>query len=283
MTKANLDQIFTRPELALSLKHATYRVLGDALPTKVLEPSVGDGAFIERGDGIVHFDLDPKLGGTLQIDAIHPAVHRVMRKAGVSSNHLLALGNVPFGKGGKAALTFVNTYLAIGGVVAFVLPLGFRRWSLQRQVVAEARLLEDWDLPFDAFRLPDGSPHEVRCCFQVWSSRPVDSGRRDHRLQKPPSARHRDFTVRRTNAQASRNAAEFPSFKHDFWVRAQGYGDYDIRPSGSFPGDERHCYLIKAHSGEALDRLLNINYERLSWTQTATPGFGLTDLVAAYV
>jgi hypothetical protein len=250
----------------------------------VVEPSVGGGAFIEDEDGIVAFDMKPEWFGAQEIDSTHPIFHDILRqqmeRMGVSD--MLFIGNPPFGKRGALALKFVNGFLDVGGVVAFILPNLFRRWSAQSQIKPHARLLMDLDVPRGAFQLPDGTPYDVGCCFQVWSVRRADRQRLCSRLNNPPPATHPDFKMRRWNRQGDMNRIFAGNWA--FAVRCQGYVDYRVfLPGGSLPSDRAHYILFEPANAEVEKKLRSIDFHALSLGQTATPGFGATDVVRAYM
>jgi hypothetical protein len=131
-----LDKFYTNRDVALACKREVFALLGDTRPQHILEPSAGSGAFIEPEDGIVPFDLKPDIPWAQQMDSVHDAVPSIM--ADVMEDwpvkELLAIGNPPFGVEGRLALDFINLYLAVGGLVAFVLPISFRRWRVQKKV-----------------------------------------------------------------------------------------------------------------------------------------------------
>jgi hypothetical protein len=299
-----LDKYYTNRKIALWLKRAVFDLLGDRRPAHIVEPSAGGGAFLEPGDGIVPFDLMPTLfddaasgfefgpeapakieregighwrNGALQVNGVHPAIVEIMRWAGITD--LMAIGNPPFGSGGRLALQFVNSYLEIGGLVAFILPICFRRWSVQRQVDPSARLVLDLQLPADVFQTLDGRPYNLACCFQVWSTRPEEAALPDLRLRTKPTNRSPDFDAWTATGQND------PAFQrdYDFGVLCQGSGRYSERLlPGYVPTNLRRHMLFKAKGPDALERLQRIDFERLSQSWAPVAGFGIADVIAAY-
>ena len=280
-----LDKYYTRRDVALGLKREAYALLGSSRPEYVVEPSVGSGAFIEREDGIVAFDLLPEWFGAMQIDSTHPVFHDILRDQmqDMGVVDMFFIGNPPFGKRGDLALKFINGFLAVGGVVAFVLPNLFRRWSAQRQIEPNARLLLDIDVPRDAFHLPDGQPYEIGCCFQIWSIRAVDCTRPSLRLNSSPLKTHPEFKMRRWNRQGDIERAF--SWDWTFAVRCQGRGmNYrEFLESGSRPTDKAHYIMFRPSSVKVEQKLKAMDFEALAKGQTATPGFGAADVVRAYL
>jgi len=299
-TQSNVstDKFYTNRVVATNLKEQTFALLGPQMPEHVIEPSAGGGSFLNAGDRIVPFDLFPDSGlrPELAWRILHPdqlgfgvradgsldeLFLKVLREEIGEGENLLAIGNPPFGKNSALAVPFVNEFLKVGGVVAFVLPNSFRRWSVQKQIRNDARLIADWDIPETAFHLPGGKPYEIRCVFQIWSIRPADRHHPDSRITKRPPTSHPEFEMRRWNRVG--NMGQAFGWNYDFAVRCQGHVDYRERfPPGSLPADKSHYMMFKGHTAEAKARLRSLDFHALSRTQTITPGFGKADVVLAF-
>lgn len=276
-----LDKFYTRPEVALWLKGRTFRMFGPTLPDRKLEPSAGAGAFLEDRDGLVAFDLKPDTFRAMQLDdSVHPWVVEMMAyvMADWPIKELLAIGNPPFGKRGNLAAKFINTYLEVGGLVAFVLPIVFRKWAGQKQVTPNARLVSDWDLPPDAFETPEGKPYALDCCFQIWSVRETDNRFDDLRLSRPVRT-HSDFEV--WTATGPNHAGWLRQF--DFATFCQGGGRYDEKFTQDYrPANVRRHMLFKAHTPKALAVLMRLDFSELSNGWAPVRGFGSAEVVQAY-
>jgi hypothetical protein len=132
-----LDQFYTSRPVAKKC----FQILKNKFVLKdddvFLEPSAGDGAFFElfptgRREGC---DLEPK----------HPEV--------VKANFLtefqpisavkrwICCGNPPFGKNSSLAVQFFNRAAEFCEVIAFVVPLTFRKSSLQKRLNSHFELL----------------------------------------------------------------------------------------------------------------------------------------------
>ncbi len=289
-----LDKFYTDPTVAIALKHHTYALLGADRPKYVMEPSAGGGAFLENHDDVVSFDLSPDdpVGRTLQPDqlgfatedrgGLDPDFLRIVREEAGEGRNILTIGNPPFGERSALAVQFVNAYLEVGGVVAFVIPITFRKWSVQKQIRPDARLIANWHVDEDAFHLPDGSPYRIRCVFQVWSIRPEEHRHHDLRLKAAPARSHPDFQMRRWNRVGDMEKAFAWDF--DFAVRCQGHVNYREQFEAGFrPSDRSHYMMFKANSPPVLTKLRSMDFEALGNVQMITPGFGMADVVEAYL
>lgn len=282
---AAADQYFTRVEVARKCLGEMVLLIGPQCAEKYLwvEPSAGNGSFLGE---LAQMNLDA-WGG--DIDPQHPDVvkHDYLAdplpalpcgKAGA-----IVIGNPPFGKKSKLAVAFINQALAHSGLVGFIVPIQLRKWSAQKQVNPQARLILDQDLPEDAF-LFMGKPYKLRCCFQVWTTWPDTSiGGENLRLRGAPKTRHEDFEAWQYNC--TQEAMKFFDYDWDFAVLRQGYGDFSILhpPQDRARLDRRRQWIfIKAKNKKALEVLRGLDYQALSQRNTGTPGFGKADLVDAY-
>lgn len=277
---AELDKFYTNHDVALWLKERTFALFGPTLPEKKLEPSAGAGAFLEDRDGVVAFDLLPHHWRATEMDSVAPDIPYIMNwvMEDWPKKELLTIGNPPFGIRGDLASKFINLYLQVGGLVAFVLPVVFRKWAGQKQIDQSARLVADWDLPANTFHTPDGKPYALDCCFQIWSTREADRRFEDLRLSEPVK-HHPDFDMwTATGAEHAGWAKEW-----DFAAFCQGGGRYGERfDPGYRPTNSRRHMLFKARTPTALARLRQIDFAELAMGWAPVRGFGAAEVVEAY-
>ena len=162
----NLDQFYTHPSVAKKCwEHALNSLnefTGSNAKVNFLEPSAGTGAFFNlMPSGSFGFDLEPKSDGVKQQDFLKVDFEKL-------PPDLITVGNPPFGKKGKLALDFLNYSLPNSFFVGFIVPIQFRKWSIQKHIIKDARLISDISLKEDAFIFQD-KPYKVRCCFQIWT------------------------------------------------------------------------------------------------------------------
>lgn len=282
---AQADQYFTRPEIARFCLDKFEALLGEVAPKAWwVEPSAGDGSFLnillERNRRVWAGDLHPQHDAVVANDYLaQPLVPRPGDLA-----HTVVVGNPPFGKRASLAVKFINRALRHGGMVGFIVPLQLRKWSAQKLVRKNARLVMDLDLPAEAF-LFMGRPYTLRCCFQVWTTWPnSDLPGENLRLTHAPRTRHEDFQAWQYNC--TEPAKKYFDYEWDFAVLRQGYGDYSVQyqPKDRDTMDRRKQWIfIKANTPQALRRLRGLDYVALSRKNTGTPGFGKADLVEAYI
>ena len=272
-----LDKFYTKPDVvAVCVAMAAPYAEPDTL---FIEPSAGAGAFLDHLPlDTLAFDIAPEDRRIIQCDFLGADRWRHLPDPPANDNRpRLIIGNPPFG-GGPLALKFLNRSLELSPMVAFILPVSFQKWGLQRQVDGRAKLVLDADLNPNGFALA-GRARRVHCCFQVWTHRNDVGPDRRLPLSAPPIS-HDDFTMHQVNN--TEGATKWFAQPWDFAVRRQGGG---LRPKLhlSVPPEQHkgHWMLLKAHSPDVLERLKALDYGAMSKGVTVR-GFGKADLVRAY-
>lgn len=276
----SLNLFYTKPEVAASCWECLSETLSFVNRTVndmfFLEPSAGAGAFysclpLHRRLGI---DVLPKCEDIIRQDFFKVTTLPYAR------TDTVVIGNPPFGKRGKMAIAFFNHAATLADIVAFIVPVNFRKYIVHKQLEASMRFIRKMPLPRDAFHLDSGKSFSVNTEFQIWTRLP--SEHQDMRQHKSLPIRHQDFQIwQYNNTQAARKVFENP---FDFAVPCQGWQDYSRKET-----NEKQCernkqwILLKANNPNVLARLKRIDYEGLAREcGTAVPGFRKGDLVKAY-
>lgn len=284
----DLDKFYTSDRVVKILLDELFTVLKNAgvdpAKCRFLEPSAGDGQFL-RGlkdfgaSCFDAFDIEPESDQIIKSNFLElqpPAVR-----------DYITVGNPPFGHKGKLAASFINRCAEWGDVVAFVLPVQFRRFNLQKQVSSDLKLVySSGDLDRDSF-LFGGRKYHINALFQVWVNRvnPAFADVPDLRLLKPLPNRHADFvTFTHNNTKESLKYFNKSEYEWDFAVVRQGYYDYDQRITDPNELIKNRQYLFVKYVSD-ISRLVfdHIDFMKISRTNTSTPGFSNTDLVSEYV
>ena len=220
--------------------------------------------------------MRPLLSRTVTACDICPEADNILRQDYLSSELTadVVVGNPPFGNRAKLAVDFINKSAEFAKYIAFILPVQFRKYGTQKLLNPSLRLIYDETLPANSFLL-DGQDYSVRCCFQVWTTVPHDL-----RLTAPLPTSHPDFQMWLYNNVPE--AVKVFDNDFDFAVPRQGYQDYSLRASLDECVLYKQWLLFKASTPEVLQRLLDLDYEKLSLLNTSTPGFGKADVVAEY-
>lgn len=276
--KSPLDQFYTKPEIAekyykITLKYVKKYTNIDSKNYFFLEPSAGTGAFFNLMDKKKRFGFD-----------IDPKDSEIVKKDFLTTTHTdipelcITIGNPPFGKRSKLAIEFFNHSAKFSNVIAMIVPLQFRKWSVQSKLEANFRLIYDTLLDENSF-IFNNKPFNVNCCFQIWTK--DITTKRNLRLLKKPPIKHPDFNMWQYNN--TKQALSVFDNDFDFAVPRQGYYDYE-RKEVDKNKCEKHIQwiLFKAHSKESLNKLLTLNFKTIAKKNTSTPGFGKADVVEHY-
>lgn len=274
-----LDQYYTSDAVAESCVDTLTRllpVLGYGQRLKFLEPSAGTGAFLKQlPSSAVGMDLDPKYRGVMAANFLEVKAQDL----GIQDHdNVVIVGNPPFGRRGALAIEFFNHAGTFSDTIAFIVPVLFRKWSVHRRLDPRFRLVSDTSLESDAFVFKGRSYH-VNCAFQVWTRR--DTILDDLRINAPPPSRHPDFKAWMYNN--TREAEKYFDQDFDFAVPRQGVVDYSRRETDPSRCERTtHWMLFNAETEEVRQRLISMDFDRLSKLNTVIPGFGKADVVRAY-
>lgn len=265
-TSRSRDAYFTKPDIAIQCIQTLDNLIGTN--HTYLEPSAGDGSFVR-----------PLLNRNITAIDICPQTDFIQQEDFLTSSAVATcvIGNPPFGKRSALAIEFINKAAQFANYIAFILPVQFRKYLTQRRLDNQLSLIHDELLPADSF-LFEGNDYSVRCCFQVWTTLAVSN---DLRLKTSPPTSHPDFQMWLYNNVPS----AIPLFDNDFdfAVPRQGYQDYSLRACLDECVLSKQWMLFKASSPEILQRLITLDFDKLSQLNTSTPGYGKADVVTEYI
>lgn len=282
--KSFLDQFYTSPsvvKLFLTIIDSFHFIDADSI---FIEPSAGDGKFIDElrqryPNQILAFDIEKNHNAVIQQDFLTTNLQY--------SKHNLTIGNPPFGNRAKLAIDFVNHAAKFCDIICFVVPIQFRRWSVQKRINSEFKLIFSSDnLPKNSF-LVHNKPVHVNCCLQIWINNKIDKNNQflDLRIKTAPPNKHPDFDSFIYNNQAS--ALKFfdkAKYQWDFAVVRQGYYDYHERITDPCLLKTNRQYVFIKYNAACSKTVFDVlDFEKLSNSNTTVKGFSNTDLVAEYI
>lgn len=141
---------------------------------EAIEPTAGPGAFVNALKPYDHYmtvhagDLEPKHPDVQQWDALQVDVEALLmhpkKQMVVPKEHVLLIGNPPFGRQSKLARQIWDHYAEHVGYSAFIVPRSMaipKTYSKSRTIPKCHDLLFSLSLPTDKFVLPDGKEKSV--------------------------------------------------------------------------------------------------------------------------
>lgn len=276
--KNALDQFYTKDEVALKLCEIIKAKLKDKLEFYTfLEPSAGGGAFIKalnknfKNNEIIALDLEPKAQNIEQCDFFSYYTN---------AQKIFTIGNPPFGKRADLAIRFFNHASVFSDYIAFIVPLQFEKWSVQKNLNKAFSLIYSQNLEPNSFVF-NGKDYALRCCFQIWTRLKTNT---DLRLKQAPATTHKDFEMwQYNNTKEARKYFDKSRYAWDFAVVRQGFYDYTHFIIQEKELNPRVQYIFfKANNDRAMMNLKSLDFETLSKKNTIVPGFGKADVVAMY-
>ena len=254
-----LDQFYTRPEVAAACVAATRAWLGDSPPVRWIEPSAGAGAFVRAlGGEVTALDIAPAADGIARADFLDwstPAAPPGVRT--------IVIGNPPFGKNASLAVRFVNRAAHFADAVAFIVPRTFEKASTHRKLDPYLALAVEMPLDAASFEL-DGEPYAVPVVFQIWTRQAAARA-----VERPP-LQHADFDFVRTPAEA------------DFAVQRVGARAGLVSREGLQKAAQSHYFIRSRTAGAVAALLASIDWDPIKLRTAGCPSIGKAELVAAY-
>lgn len=138
----------------------------------IIEPSAGTGNFLTefpKEKNIFAYDLMPEHPGIIQQDWF-----QVDKNQFNSFNSILVCGNPPFGQQNTLAIQFFNEAAKFCNTIAFILPLSFKKSSIQNRLNLSFHLIKEYVLEDNSFILNNNKIIKVPCVFQIWERQTIE-------------------------------------------------------------------------------------------------------------
>jgi hypothetical protein len=161
LNRNTVDKYYTKKttvDLCVSLlQHISER-------DTIIEPSAGDGAFIQQllklSNNCLFYDLLPEHPQILKQDFMD-------LKPPTTPDKIHIVGNPPFGRQSSLAIKFIQKSCSFADSVSFILPRSFKKQSMKNKFESHFHLIKEIDVPENSFLVND-KEFDVPCIFQVW-------------------------------------------------------------------------------------------------------------------
>lgn len=276
-----LDQYYTNIDISKKCCKTLKNIIGENI--YFLESSAGNGSFIDaikatfQKTRIFAYDIDPMREDILKQDFLK--LKNLPEQT--NKNDLVVIGNPPFGKRSKLAIDFFNHSANFGNTIAFIVPIQFQKYGVQKKLNSEFSLIHNEILPENSFTI-DGKPASIRCVFQIWTKKDISLP--NLRIITPPKISHQDFDMfLYNNTPQARKFFDKKRYGWNFAVYRQGFYDYSKRITEESDLDPKIQYIFfRTKDNKTLEKLLSIDFTKLSQKNTTIPGFGKADIVEEY-
>lgn len=194
-----LDKFYTQPKVAWEC----IKFLGNMTDFDcIIEPSAGNGSFSNQIINCIAYDIQP------DNETIQQADWFLLDKEQFKKyKNILVIGNPPFGQQNTLAIKFFNEAAKFANVIAFILPLSFKKRSIQNKLNANFHLIKEKILNQNSFLLND-EKYSVPCVFQVWErkdiKREIYKNRTTTNLFDFVSKSDADFRIQRVGGNAGK-------------------------------------------------------------------------------
>ena len=276
-----LDKFYTKKEQAKKCYEFLLTVLPEVEYKDFLEPSAGCGNFLDYLNNYLALDILPEDDRIQQQDFLTFDTNKV---------DYVSIGNPPFGKRSKLAIDFFNKAANFCEVIAWIVPVSFMKWGVQKELASNWKLLDYIFLDPNSFT-DEGVDFSVRTVFQIWvkANSIYDNGKNCRLLASLP-IEHTDFNIWQYNAtpQALKTVEEN-------WTIAtyrQGYHDYnqiftkkdyDFIKQNMTGIKKQQFFFIEPLTEESKKIILSMDFNNLAARNTSTPGYGKGDFVSYYM
>ena len=275
-----LDKFYTQKHVSKQCFDFLHKQLNISDEATYLEPSAGAGSFLDLLTNYVALDIAPEDDRITEQDYLLYTTDKT---------DYITIGNPPFGNRSRLATDFFNKAASMSDVIAFIVPVSFMKWSVQKNLSANFALHSYMYLEPESFS-SNGEPYSVRTVFQIWVKKgsKYDDGI-NLRLTKQPPISHKDFNIWQYNATPQ--AIKYVEEDWEYATYRQGYHDYNkIFTKEDYTNikekmtgaKKQQFFFIKPLTEDARNVILNMDFNALAERNTATPGFGKGDFVSYY-
>lgn len=275
-----LDKFYTQKHVSKQCFDFLHKQLNISDEATYLEPSAGAGSFLDLLTNYVALDIAPEDDRITEQDYLLYTTDKT---------DYITIGNPPFGNRSRLATDFFNKAASMSDVIAFIVPVSFMKWSVQKNLSANFALQSYMYLEPESFS-SNGEPYSVRTVFQIWVKKgsKYDDGI-NLRLTKQPPISHKDFNIWQYNATPQ--AIKYVEEDWEYATYRQGYHDYNkIFTKEDYTyikekmtgAKKQQFFFIKPLTEDARNVILNMDFNALAERNTATPGFGKGDFVSYY-
>lgn len=168
LKRDTVDKFYTKKETVdLCIEAIKEKLTIDFNDDLVIEPSAGNGAFIEQlktlSKNCIFIDKFPEHQEIIKKDFLKYDAKNVTGK--YKKIHII--GNPPFGRQASTAIKIIKKACSFCDTLSLILPKSFRKESMHKYVPINFHLLYQMNLPEIPVKNGD-KEHNIKCVFQIW-------------------------------------------------------------------------------------------------------------------
>ena len=152
--KIAMDKYYTSDEVVDFCLNELKKVLTEdgITPSRVIEPSAGNGAFSRKIKNCIAYDIEPECDGIIKADFLELNIPYLKNS--------VVIGNPPFGVKFNLGMKFFKHCINHSDYIAFILPI--RQFNNTNRLY-EFDLIKSFDLG-----MCDYSDRKLHCCFNIY-------------------------------------------------------------------------------------------------------------------
>lgn len=166
-----IDKFYTKKEIVKLCFEKIVENLSISKDDTVIEPSAGNGSFIEKikemCDNPLFYDLKPEHKDIKEQDYLKLDYRQLQGKK------FHVIGNPPFGRQSSLAIKFIKVSCKFCDSISFILPKSFKKDSMKKHFDSVFHNILELDLPINSFIIK-GKEYNVPCVFQIWVKKDFD-------------------------------------------------------------------------------------------------------------
>lgn len=167
LKRNTIDKYYTKSEVVNQCIDLVKQYISISKDDLIIEPSAGNGAFIEQIKSLTNnylfYDLEPENNEIIKQDFLLFDYKEIKTK--YKKIHII--GNPPFGRQSSLAIKFIKKCCEFSNTISFILPKSFKKNSMQKYFTNNYHLIFEIDLMEYSF-LVNGNNADVPCIFQIW-------------------------------------------------------------------------------------------------------------------
>ena len=167
LKRNTIDKYYTNPYVVTKCIQKIKQYISIQENDLIIEPSAGNGSFINDLQGIssncLFYDLEPEHPSIVQQDYL------LLNTTSISNTYsnIHVVGNPPFGRQSSLAIKFIKHSSKFANSISFILPKSFKKDSMQKHFPLDFHLIFEQDIEENGF-LVDDNVYDVPCVFQIW-------------------------------------------------------------------------------------------------------------------
>lgn len=171
LNRDTIDKFYTKKDVSkLCVQQIQHFLDINFYIDVVIEPSAGDGSFIEPLKEIcsncLFYDIQPENNFVKKQDYLKLDYSNLIIPDLHTKYHVI--GNPPFGRQSSLAIKFIKYSAQFCDTISFILPKSFKKDSMKKYFPLNFHLVYQCDLQNNSFIINNDEEKDVPCVFQIW-------------------------------------------------------------------------------------------------------------------